>query len=415
MKYILCLIFLAQLKTSIYSQTDIVFINQKTKKIQLDKIGKPEHFKTFNLLGYAPLILRKPIYFQKNKIVYPHGIKKSVDIAFAEISFNSNINKQLAESYYFLVVNYKTKYPEVFMSKQGEMDFSNNNKIITTKKRVCDFSIGTNKGKTEFIIDYNKKLSYGIGFSETTDTLNMVNPKYSIPVWENYIKYGVLKTEDDSVCIALYDENRNGIFNEIDIDHIILTKYKNAPFFEINETFGAMKIASSNCINVKDEFFNVTYLSPNGTSILAEKIEQPTNNSCIRIFDRVPDETFRNSDSSLVELNKYFESGKFLFVNIWTSYCESCIDNFTKIDSLVSTNNSTLKVLSLLNKSNFEDLKKLTVKYNLKSTNGLTNKSMNMSLHLSGYPYMVLFDKTGKLILQTNVIEDVISYLKKNG
>ena len=414
MKFTFCLFCLFMIKSLIHAQEDIVVLDDKTIKIQLDKIGKPEHFKTFHLFGYAPLVLKQPAYYNPTIITYPSNLKKSSDIAFAEITSNTNINKQIAEKYYFLVSNYRSKSPEVFMSKEGEMDFSNNFKIITKKKRKYDFRVLSKKGSIEYIIDYNQKLSYGIGFSAYSDTLNQIESKYSIPIWEDYIKYGTLKIGQDSVCIALYDVNRNGLFNEIDEDQIVLIRYNNLPFFEITETFGSMKISKSNCINIKNEYYDITYISKNGTTVCIKKVQEPINDSYLRILDKVPDEDFINSDSSSIALNKYFQPGKFLLVNIWTSYCETCINYFPKIDSLLHISNNSLKTLSLLNKNNYDELKKLITKFNIKSPTGVASKRLNLSLHLSGYPYMILFDKTGSFVFKTNNIDKLILFLKEN-
>ncbi|MFO0321884.1 MAG: hypothetical protein ACK504_05605 [Bacteroidota bacterium] len=377
----------------------------------MNKIGKSDFYRDFNLKGYAPLIIRKPIYFQNTKIFYPKKIQKSFDTAIVELSKTSILNANIIEKYYLLILNYKTNYPIIYLSNEGSLDFSNNQIIIDKKNRKYIIEIGTQKGITEFVIDYHQSICKGLVMSNLSDTTHILDVKYAIPITDNTIKYGTYKFETDSFCIALFDENNNGVFNENQIDRFILDDNKNAPYFEVGETSSSTLISDSICFKIKDNFYKVQYIAPQGNLVYLDK-SPPVKSNYLKLFEKIPDTFYLNSDSSFAFLNQQNKAGKYFLVHLWIARSgEQGINELYEIDSLAKKYNKKLSALCLLSKSNYTELQNILKTNRFITPQGLSNKILNSELHVNGYNYNILFDKTGKVIKGIRSIKKINQYL----
>lgn len=396
---------------NLFCQIDIFKISNTSFAINLEKSGKPSLYKNFKINGYAPLIIRKPRHYKNELVVFPKNIRKAKDTAFAEISIKSIVYKNIVEKYYFLVLNYKTKTPIVYISKEGVIDFSNNKIIIdkTIKKHILE--IATKKGKTEFIIDYSQALSTNLGFSEMVDSTDLIDLNYSIPIWDNSIKYGVYQSEKDTLCIGLYDANHNGIFNEKNIDRLMITDLNYAPYFEIFETSSSSLISDSLFLKLNTGFLKTLYISPSGNLLYVDKVAF-WNDNHLKLLGKIPDSNFLCSDSISYTLNSKSTIGKYFFVYIWITRCTSCLQDLSNIDNIMSRYKNKLASVCLLDKSNFLELNKTINNLKLKSPQGLTNKNLNNELHLNGYPFGILFDVNGNLIKKIGKTQELIDFLE---
>ncbi len=406
------LIIILLLSPYFYSQLDIFKISETSITFKLDKEGIYSHFKQFKLFGYAQLILYKSNHFADKKIIYPESVDITSEIAIGEISKQSITNKNIIDTYYFLVLNYKTNSPIIYLSKEGVLDFSDNYKIIDKNHKRVSLQLHTQKGEIEYVIDYNQKRNMDIDFSEYTDSINILDLKYGIPITEVYLKYGIHIIGNDTLCIALYDQNHNGLFNENKIDLLVLLNSKNAPYIETFETGSSSLIHDTIKLKNNDEYFKIIYVAPAGNLIYIDKALASNDEQYLKLLSGIPKISFLDADSISIYLNSKFEKGKYFFIYTWISRCTYCLNDIPRIDSVSTIYKNRLNSLFLIDKSTFGELKYTLKRLSLTSNFGLCNKKLREELHINGYPYGLMFNKLGRFIKNIKNADELMKFLE---
>lgn len=406
------LIFVLAFPHQFYSQLDVFNISETSINFKLNKVGIYSHFKQFKLFGYAQLILYKSNHFVNKKIVYPKNIDNASEIAIGEISKHSIVNKNIIDTYYFLVLNYKAEVPIIYLSKEGILDFGDNNKIIDNHNKRFSMLIHTQKGEIEYIIDYNQKRNLNISFSEYNDSINVIDLKYGIPIREVYLKYGTEIVEKDTLCLALYDYNHNGLFNEKKIDLLVLLNSKNAPYIESSETGSSSLISDTIKIKINNEYLKTVYIAPAGNLIYLDKASIPIDENYLKLLEDIPKVNFLDADSTSIQLSSKFKKGNYFFISTWINRCTECLKEIPRIDSVSNIYKNKLNTLFLLDKSTFNELKRTMKQLNLTSSIGLCNKKLHEELHINGYPYGLIFDKLGHFIKNIKNATELMVFLE---
>jgi hypothetical protein len=410
MKFILFLLF----QTSfIFCQIDVFNIGKSSFNINLNAVGKQSFYRNLEIKGFKPLRLRTKEYFKNQKIIYPKNIK-NCDIGIVELSSKTLNNKNIIVTYYLLVINYKETAPIIYKSVEGKLDFSNREIIVDNKKKIYTLELETRKGKVEYVIDYNQPLDSNYTEDALSDSLILIDVKFSIPLWYNNIKYGVKYIEKDTICMALFDENDNGLFNEKNIDRIIISNKRDMPYFEIFETPSSVLISDSVVVKINNRFFNVNFIAPQGNLIyLDENFDvNPVNH--IYLFEKIPETNYLRSDSSFTKISETAITGKYFFVYFWIPRIIDYRKNLIKIDSLANVYSNKITTLSLLKKGSFSELKNSVVNLKLASSQGLSNVELNRELHIDGSPYGVIFGKDGTFLKSIRSIQELIVFLENN-
>lgn len=401
-------------KLNLFSQIDIPIVSENTLNIKLKYIGKVS---TIKLIWYNDLFSSLPIYkpkhFNVNEVNYPKKSKENFEeIALAKIS-NQNKDTINKEYIYLLVVNYKSNNPIIYINKNGTFNFSVNDKIIDKNTKVARIKVETKKGALEYIIDLNKKKKPYHKDVQFNDTTNLIDEKYYIPIWQNKIKYGVIKNETDSFNIALFDVNNNGAFNEKGIDLMMVNSKIESNYFIPITNSSAKKISTENVVKLRDNiFYEITHIDPLGDYLLIEKLNKNSTKNYIKIFDKIPDESFINADSVLLHLKSFCNKGKYTYINILTEFCRPCIKKIPAIDSLSIKYSDKITIISLLDRGNYQDLKNLIKQFNIHSLYGLSNQKINYEINANGYPYGVLFDKEGNVIKEIRFDDELEDFLR---
>ena len=394
------------------AQINFVQFSESTLKVTLDKTGKNRFFKLVNVGNYGLMPLFSKNQFKNYIISYPKR-SKGTDTAFVELSSNSTNNKFLIEKYFLLVFNYKSKQPTVYIIKEGSIDFLEAKPIIYKNNRSTKIELKTLKGKVEYLIDLDETTNSFSQILPIIDTINCVKMQYWLPTILNNLKYGVLESEKKSFLLGLYDVNNNGLFTDKNIDILTISDVKEAPYFETYQTPSTTFILDSINIKTDSTIFKIIYINPLGSSIYLEKIKNKKCDDCLSLFKEIPNQSYINTDSTAIELQSLLQRGKYLYVDIWATFCPPCVKNLPIIEDLAIKYKDKLIVLSLLDRTNLQELKRYIEKFKLRTLQGLSTDKLNYSLHQAGYPYGILFDENGKVVIQElrdlKVLSDILS------
>lgn len=231
---------------------------------------------------------------------------------------------------------------------------------ITLTKRCADIELGGSKFRL-IILDYNSNSAYT---DNGIDALEIVD--YGLDTVANSSATQIVRMKDslsficDSLEIAVNSFAPSG-------DYIVLSYKK------------SLKREGQIAFNSKIP--NVSLISPN--------------------------------NSNRVELENFIEKGKYVFIDIWATWCSSCLEQHPVLKE-ISKNYPNLQVITLLyNNKNKATLTNFDAKYKDKWLNFMLPSDQEQEFFYNGLPYGLLYDTEGNLIKSHIRVKDIPQYVKK--
>lgn len=344
------------------------------------------------------------------KDLKPSSFKKATIAEINKLKLRSNSS---FKAKYILIVEYLHEFT-VYESFKKD-DFENASQIFNSTY-INDFSDIEIKLITE---EYNF-IDISINFHVNSvnfnhDSTNRVFLKFYL----NQFKYNLFEYEKGKFLkIGLNDDDFNGKI-EKNIDYYFCDRSDSKYFMPdfINKT---CNILSENNYIVIDSshIYKVKLINNKTDKIIIEKVNEIKNKfdaKIISLFNQAPlNQTYDSLNAYHLKLNDLFNKTKYVYINFLIPRCITCLDHLAILDSLNKVYKNDLTILSLLDKDyDKENLPKIITKYNVQHPFGWSNKVLNNELLLDGYPYGVLFDKTGNLINIFN-IDELTAFLQTN-
>ena len=215
------------------------------------------------------------------------------------------------------------------------------------------------------------------------------------------IKYGHCSVNGVDFLLGVFDVDNDGVL-DTGIDFIFTSIVKHTYFFigGVNKSTG--KISGKNLIKVdSSSYINVTKIDFSNNKIYYEdhSVEIPGANY-ISVFTKMPKNLFyKNSSNELVSFSKELNHDKFVFIDIWTSFCQPCIKGLPKLDSINQLYSDKVTIISLLDRDeDCSELPSLMEQYQIKHRVGWSSAKINYEFLLSGYPHGILFDPKGNVV-----------------
>ncbi len=418
-KLLIVFVFVNLFGVSQVAENLVSNLTKNTIYLPLDRIGKSHLqllFETGELYNPMP-IFRLSKYRESEKIIlFPKGVKEvDSNMAIAEFSPKFIKNKNLTESLFLLIVNYKSSKRSVYLTRGENLDFSNAEKIIDKKKQLAKIVVKTTEGSLEYIVDFNRKMNWEVFDANKNQNKFLVDSTYFLPIWLNTIKVGQLKLKDNTIYVALHDLNRDGVFDTKGNDFISLNPKQEPFYFTSFESSSACKIRNAITLKIGDtSYFKIKTIDRIGNYILLEKSNKQSDNNCIYPLEKIPNLSFLKSDSTLLYFKSLVNGQKYIYINFLTEYCLPCLKKIPDLESVAQKNEHKLTTISLLDRGDSKVLNSLIEKYTIKTLYGLSSNLLNNEFRLNGYPYGVLFDKNGTYIKEIRFLEDLEQFLSKN-
>ncbi|MFZ5999486.1 MAG: TlpA family protein disulfide reductase [Bacteroidota bacterium] len=226
------------------------------------------------------------------------------------------------------------------------------------------------------------------------------------------INGGNFTSERLSFTVAVQDSDKNGLFNEVGED-VLLVGESGVDSMDITAGISSAQLQNDNYIQAGSSFFKVSFIDPQGQFLVLEK-SRSTVQPTVRLFERIPDENFQLVSGGRANLRDYARKGKYVYVDIWGTWCAPCVAAIPKLRDIYSKYASKLTIIAL----NYRDGNKSKVAEFIKEngmeewTNGYSTSIINSEILQNGFPYGVLFDKEGKVIkmdIDVNELDRILS------
>lgn len=219
---------------------------------------------------------------------------------------------------------------------------------------------------------------------------------------------GVYKDKKETFRISIFDYNDNGIFNEPEIDYIIITMPNEV---ELRYHFGVSfkRIEDEMFIKTNNRTFKIVEIDSLGQHIKINETKE-SGDYFVKLINQIPNMQFTTLKGSQKNFRDYVDGEKFIYVEFWGLWCGGCIQILPELSKVYQHHKNKLtfiylnaaadKRLKKLNISeNIEDIEALIEKYKLEEwIHGISNNEIENEFLINGYPYGVLFDKNGNVI-----------------
>lgn len=338
------------------------------------------------------------------------SFKKSTITEINNLTIRSNSK---FKSKYILIVEYLDEF-KVYESYKND-DFENATQIFKSNY-LKDF----NDIEIKLITEEFNFIDISINFHVNDENFNHDSTnRVFLKFYLNQFKYNLFEYEKSKfVKIGLNDDDFDGKIVS-NIDYYFCDRSDSKYFMPdfINKT---CNILSENNYLVIDSthIYKLKLLNNKTDIIILEKVNEIKNKfdgKIISLFNKAPlNLTYDSVNAYNLKLNDLFSKTKYVYFNFLIPRCTNCLDNLTTLDSLNKVYKNDLTILSLLDKDYDKvNLLNIITKYNVQHHFGWSNKTLSKELPLNGYPYGILFDKTGNLINVFN-LEELIDFLHTN-
>lgn len=163
------------------------------------------------------------------------------------------------------------------------------------------------------------------------------------------------------------------------------------------------KYLINDTIILSSNYYKITDLNYKNSQLILS----PLNSIFTIHYDKLPEHIFK-------EYTDNFKGKRFLFIDIWGTWCQPCIDSFPKIKGLYNQYNKYVEFLSLCydyNK-NFKLSLDIQEKFNISyaktfiSVDKDAGENIINALKIESFPSYVLLDCEGNILLRTSGLEN---------
>jgi thiol-disulfide isomerase/thioredoxin len=216
--------------------------------------------------------------------------------------------------------------------------------------------------------------------------------------------------------IGICDRNNNGIFSEKNKDIISVNVFDSNNMYLTN-SISCGKLEGENIIEFNGLFFKTISIDSFGNYIKIRKIKSKSSNfEQLKVIDRVPNILLEKINGTYSNFQDFLKEKKYIYVEFWATWCPPCVEGIDELNNVVIARSDLLVILLNANEEK-EAIKDFLHRFNPQCIQALSNPQIEKHLHQNGYPYGVLFDKSGKPILfgvdPKNLLNTLTLYEKK--
>ncbi len=308
-----------------------------------------------------------------------------------------------------LVAGPHTKHPHVFIDKNHNYDFTDDEKytlpyyyeegklleIKNDRNSAGSIQILLTKNNLFGKYDFKKQIDDYYNFFYTDR--KFIGTEHCYREQRYIIKYGIAKIGNDSFKIGLYDGNSNGTYNDVDTDKVIIINY-NDSVFDTNNDLYCTKISKNK---------NQMYFEKNGHVFEILEIDEAgrfinfkfgsTNMlfGKIKVGKKIKKFEYTCADGTKMKIKKLRKSNVYMY---FTSESAQKFTQDTSLIRLIAQADSThLKVILFLYINKSYELRIYGTQSKANYIVALGNKEISKQLGIRGLPQSLWIGKRRKV------------------
>ena len=329
---------------------------------------------------------------------------------------NSIFNKELV----FFVENYTTINPLIYIDRNGNLDFLDDEKPIRFENEFI-LKLGNSKMKTAI---YHLKISrskinaehaerikkqYSTKYPNSTilsPSLWFVNQRLSVRLSKN-------KIIGKPITILLYDGTTDGLFTfqpgmTGDRIHIVEGDIKNG--VDLNSYLIQAEPIDHNAVfSLYSKNYRLKKSHIEGNFITLSEIGKNTSIALNKDID-ISSLKITLLDNQIIKIADLLDERKPLLIDVGATWCSGCIAQEPMLKKIFNTNKVT--VIGIFGHDTPESVAKYTKQQKIEWPVGLKNENFQNQFNINMYPTYILISPDGKIILMDYNSEKIEASLK---
>jgi thiol-disulfide isomerase/thioredoxin len=369
----------------------------------------------------------KLIDYKDSNLVYYNGVAHQItfpdnffvsDTALAFNYFTGWTNARIENTATFLIGNYKSFKPVIYVDYNYNLDFSDDGQPI----RFNSDSTAEVFLKNSEITDayFPVKLSYDKLKPEMKKQIESFfansgpevygNEIVSVNYWlaDSRMNYKVSNSwlKGTNFTIVLEDYNCNGLFNDKGKDRIIISHDENFCISQRLDNEIALIISDTMQVEIGNEIFEIFEIDPAGDFITLinsqkEYVKPLTIGSDISHFKV---NLTKDSSRTIAELQ---DSDKLFLLYSWGSWCKGCTQQLPSLKEFYEINESRLQIIGLNHGDSKAKMEAYLKENQITWLNGYFTEKNSKALRIDSYPNYILLDHNGKIIVMNGTIDEI--------
>lgn len=361
------------------------------------------------------------VFAKKYKIALPENLKNS-QTAFGFVNFGGWKNDDLSGNTLIAVSQYLFGKPVIYVDFNHNLDLRDDAMplIFNNLRDTVTFSLfnpeaaGANVTYKLFYPQYEspqaaKQIETILGKTG----VGRDNKVLPVQYWLSYAAANsfVIDTTVDSVNIriGLYDENKNGLFND-ENDRIMIgdvISKKISPSL----SDGAVSYTPNCVIRLQNKSYKVLEIGANGDFMRL----QATEEDALRMFEgeKVIDFPFKRVDAEPTTLYEQLNAEKYTVLYFWGLWCKNCQTSTSKLATLSARYSGKMQVIAMNVGDHTDNIRKHFFAHNLQWLNGIATKDILTIFLTDTYPTCVLISPDKKILRFNASMEEIEAYMRR--
>lgn len=359
------------------------------------------------------------------QVTLPEGL--SGDLAFTNEFFTGRTDAKVEKNVLIIVADYKANGPKLFVDYNGNFDLTDDGPPVLLNREA--------NGETNIVLHrtdnpdatYTIRLAAGFlnsprdqSFDDKWKGILEQNPMHGdaelidIRYWpgskrQNMVSASV-NIDGKKARIGVMDWDCNGLFNDPD-DRLIIGDYS-SEYLSFNEHDGAVTFSKEPLYQIGNQVYEVLRIDPAGRFLEMTKTDRKKV-KVLKVGDVVADLEFKLINGEKTSVHQFLEKGKYTLIDVWGTWCKPCVSKLPEIKTFYEKYRSELNMVAIAY-DNLADVQKFVKERNVMWPNGMFTKEIIDELKVEGYPYLVLLNDQGEVVLLgSRDIDEIEAELKK--
>ncbi len=415
--YILCFLLARVISFPCQAQTFDLYMKEE----RVSQFGKNSDMVSMN-----PIFrLENNTIHNKNKsqvIVKLPKELKDADLAYGFLFFTGNKNPYFQNEVVFLVKDYNSESPKIYVDSNGNLDFTDDEKHVDFSKDKLQVKLKNEFKPTGY-------LSYQIYKSQIKEVNNdrLLSrykgkyPKSSILHTKHWftserlsVNISSHKLNGRSITILTYDGNADGLL-KFDAgpygDRIVIKDQEISSSQDLSSFIRtAEPVNYSALFKIGEKTFRLQNINSDGSSLSLIPSDQKVR-SKVGVGSNISDLTFTLIDGKELSIQELLKDNKPILLDFGATWCAGCVKQEKNIKKIYKSRD--INVVGLFPDDKKERVESYISKKNIQWPVGLLGKELKKKLHINAYPTFMLVSKEGKILKLDMSSENIKMKLSK--
>jgi hypothetical protein len=213
------------------------------------------------------------------------------------------------------------------------------------------------------------------------------------------LRGGDYRQDGLSFRIGLYDQNRNGRYDETGTDILFLAPY-GADSVALFPEATAAYLQAENVLGIRDLRFRIDSIAPDGSWLTILPEPDSLARPLVYLPYQLPNLKVKMLGGDSTYLQAFLRPNKYLYVEVWSSWHQYSFEASPLLKNTRDTYKDRLEVLSLIyNEVDYERVYRNNRRYDIDWPQAIYDGEVGSAIkHLGWVPYGALYAPDGKLI-----------------